>query len=112
MSLSTFMDQSAAHKRATATKDAIGGTVNSFTTLSSAVPCAVWPKDAGIVKTFARADLKGTHALVTTSDRGAKATDKFTIGTTDYLVEGVLPFSNAGVSPEVVIVHDVTKRTV
>jgi hypothetical protein len=112
MSLSAFLDTTAVHRRGVPAKDAIGGTTISWPIQTASVPCAVWPKDSGIVRTFARMDIKGTHALVTATDLGAKATDKFVIGASEYLVNGVQPFSNAGVSGETVIVHDVTKRTV
>lgn len=110
--LSSFLDQTATHERATSADDGSLGTDRTWSTQNAAVPVAVWPAGSAEARSFYRRDLIGSHVVAAASDLGAKAKDRLLINSVYYLVNGFEKYSNAGVSAEVVYLMDCSKRTV
>lgn len=96
MSLATFLNTSATLQRNTPTKDAVGGSVASWSTVTT-FSCARWNTDDRLVRLFAQDMIKGTHVFATDSDLGVKPTDRVLIGSTYYRVEGSTSFQNASI---------------
>jgi hypothetical protein len=110
--LSAMLDKTVQHQRQSAVKDSIGGNTPTWATQNADVKAAIWPAGSSTVRGFGRRDIVGTHMIATDRNLSATTKDRFSHGGVYYVVNGVEPYSNAGVTTEVLYLHDVTLRTV
>lgn len=110
--LAALLDKTGTLQVPTPATDAAGGTTRTWANSGSAFACALWPRSSALAKSFARNDILGTHVIATAASIGAKANNRISLGGVYYLVNGVEPFSNAGVTGETLYLYDVTLRTV
>ncbi|HWE02446.1 MAG TPA: hypothetical protein VG326_08540 [Tepidisphaeraceae bacterium] len=116
MSISALLDQRLTIQRQQLTADASGGSVRTFATILSSVPCAVSPAKSAVVAEYGRRDILVDHHIFTTIDLesalagGIRLGDRLTDGVVYYLVKGVLKSSNLQVSNEMLYQVDCERR--
>lgn len=107
MSLTALLDKSLTIERQTVTADASGGSVRSFATLLSNIPCALMPATASVKADYARLDMIVDYHIYTTADLdtltpgGVKLGDRFVDGSVYYLIKAVKKSANAQITDEV-----------
>jgi hypothetical protein len=109
--LSSLLDRTGDHLRATSTDDGALGTDRTWATQAAGFPCAVWPAGSAEARTFYSRDLIGDHLIATDRDLGVKAKDRILVSGVYYLVNGFQSFANAAVSAETCYLVDASKRT-
>jgi hypothetical protein len=110
--IEALLDKTLDHQRQVPAQDAIGGNAATWTAIASSIPCAIWGSGSSIAKTFLRRDSIVDNCIVTASDLGAKAGDRFVIGGSYYLFNGSNVFNNNAICGDTVYVIDATLRTV
>lgn len=111
MSLSDFLDKTLTLDRRANTKDDIGTPVaGGFSTIASGVACCLWPASARTVSEFAKRDMVVDHQIVTTTDIGARANDRITIGGGHYIVKAYSAYDNATISSSPLYMAAAEKR--
>ena len=109
-----FLSERLAHQRNAPTKTATGGQASSWSTVTASVKCCVYPIDTAARDDYARRDILVTTAIVTKTDAGAKATDRFydSVAGVYYVVMGVEPYSNDALIGHGVYVYHCDRRVV
>lgn len=107
--LAALCDKVVTHTAVTAASDGALGTTKTPGT-QTATNAAIWPAGVALARDLYGTGFTGTHVVATAESVGAKADDWFTYGGEYYVVQGVQVFSNAGVSGEVLYLHDTVKR--
>jgi hypothetical protein len=116
MSLTALLDHKLTLERQTISPDACGGSVRTFASILSNIPCAVAPARASVVSDYARRDMIVNYTVYTTLDLdavvsgGAALGDRLTDGTVYYLIKDVKKSANAQITAELLYQLDCERR--
>lgn len=91
MSLASMLRTTVTHQRNTTTKDASGGEVASFATVTADIPCDIQPASSNTVFRYSQKNILVSHSIYLAADISPKGQDQFISGSRVFMFRGYRP---------------------